>query len=253
MKRNLAIRIYSKLVNKIFRHIELFKINPPYDYVQTINEQSIHLYLNLRKEEIKKWVIVGGYLGNEVTTILRNYPKCEVVVFECSERYIKALRKKFARNSRVTVINKAVSDVEGTLSFYETNLKGSGSLLEVGELAEKSYKMKSAEKFSVESTTLDSLFTDVDIDVLQIDVQGAELKVLKGAQRVLENTKSVFSEVSIYNELYKGSVNMKDLKDELSRKGFELALLGTDVNLTGNALFIKPSKIIKQGENFVQV
>ena len=245
MKRNLVVRIFSKFVNKIYRRIDLFKLNPPYDYVQTINEQSIHLYLNLRKEDIKKWVIVGGYLGNEISTILRNYPKCEVVVFECSERYIKALRKKFASNSRVTIHSKAVSDVEGMINFYETNLNGSGSLFEVGELAEKSYKMKSAETFSVESITLDSLFRDVEIDVLQIDVQGAELKVLKGAQRVLENTKSVFSEVSIYNELYKGSVNMKDLNDELSRKGFVLALLGTDLNLTGNALFLKASKIIK--------
>ena len=72
MKRNFVEKVFHRLANSFFRRFEVFKFNPPYDYVQIINEQSIHLYLNLSKEQIKKWVIVGGYLGNEVPAILRN-------------------------------------------------------------------------------------------------------------------------------------------------------------------------------------
>ena len=234
-----------RIMNIIWRKINLFKFNPPYDYVQNISEQTIHRYLGLEKGDIKKWVIVGGYLGHEVPRILKNYPNCEVVIFECSNRYTQALEKRFSKNPRVIVMNKAVSDTEGTVSFYETNLNGSGSLLKVGELSEKSYDMINQEQFSVNTVTLDSVFQNSVIDVLQIDVQGAELKVLKGAQQALERTKSVFSEISVNHGLYQGSVRLRELNDQLEMSGFHLALLGTDTNLTGNALFLKASKIEK--------
>ena len=177
-------------------------------------------------------------MGNEVSAILRNYPNCEITIFECSKRYAEALTKKFLKELRVTIIEKAVSDKSGSVDFFETNLPGSGSVLNVGELAEKIYGMKQAEKFSVEAITLDEALKDIDIDILQIDVQGAELKVLEGASGALTRTKAIFTEISVLSDLYDGGVVFSELDDKLKNNGFTLALMGTDSHLTGNALYL---------------
>ena len=226
-------------MKRLLTRFPIFELIPPFEFVQTVNEQSIHSYLDIRKETLKRWVIVGGYLGNEVPTILRNYPNCEITIFECSRRYASKLKNRFESNPRVKIFEQAVSDYSGTVEFFETNLKGSGSLLGVGELAGSIYGMSQAETFSVEAVTLDNVFLGLDIDVLQIDVQGAELKVLHGASDALTRTKAIFTEVSVRPDLYEGSVVFNELDAKLKGNGFHLALMGTDFNLTGNALYLK--------------
>lgn len=231
-------RVIRKLVRKI-PFLNWFTVMPPFDYVQAVNEYNVHRYLGQSNEDIKSWVIVGGHLGNEIPTILANYPNCQVTVFECSQRYLSQLKKRFAKETRVEVIGKAVSDCTGSVDFYETNLKGSGSVLKVGKLAQSSYGMEQAEAFPVEAIRLDEYLQDNQLDVLQLDVQGAELKVLQGATQSLKHVRAVFSEVSVKPNLYQGAVVIDDLNKELKRAGFHLVLLGTDINLTGNALYIK--------------
>lgn len=237
------MKSYLKLIRYILKtligYINLFSIIPPYEYVQHINNQSIHTFLGLEKKELRNWVIVGGYLGHEVPTILRNYPNCKVTIFECSNRYIKKINAKFQNNNRVQIVNKAVSNEKGKTSFYETNLRGSGSLLKVSTLSKDSYCMEQQENFYVECTTLDDFFKNEKIDVLQLDVQGAELKVIDGAKKILQETKAIFTEISIKGELYENAVIFDEIVERLKKNSFQLCLLGTDFNLTGNALFIK--------------
>ena len=81
----LKAKFQKKITTKFFRlfsSLNWFEIIPPYEYVQIINEFNVHRYIGLEKNEILSWVIVGGYLGNEVPRILRNYPNCEVTIFE---------------------------------------------------------------------------------------------------------------------------------------------------------------------------
>lgn len=235
---------FSSLIRKIFK---IFKINPvnlwaPYDYVQSLCEFEIHKYLNVDRKEIGSWCIVGGYLGKEIPVIRRSYPCSSITVFECSHRYFDRLRNKYSSFLNVDIVKKAVSSISGKSIFFETSLKGSGSLLELGELAKKSYGAKKAESFEVETITLDDYFKGNDsLDILQIDVQGAEIQVLQGAVQLLKRTKSILIEVSINPNLYNNSVTFAEIFNFLSIHDFELIQLGTDFNFTGNALFVKKS------------
>ena len=75
-----------------------------------------------------------------------------------------------------------------------------------------------------------------------IDVQGAELQVLKGATRSLPRINSVFIEVSIKESLYEKGAMMSDINKFLDEHKLTLVGLGTDYrNLTGNAFFLKIS------------
>lgn len=86
----------------------------------------------------------------------------------------------------VTVEGKAVSSVSGKASLY---IPGGGcspgaSLSPVAD--ERNY----CEEKTVETITLDSYFSESDIiSVLKIDVEGAELDVFKGGERILSQSK----------------------------------------------------------------
>jgi FkbM family methyltransferase len=87
------------------------------------------------------------------------------------------------RASNIVARNLAVSDRAGTLQFFPSPNTNSG----VGLLAPKTWNVPTCE---VEATTLDDYCEHNEIrsvDVLKIDVEGAELLVLKGATRLLNS------------------------------------------------------------------
>ena len=211
---------------------------PPYDYVQTVTEKYIHRYIGLEAEDLKSWCIVGGFLGSEAVGIMNYYPQVNVTIFECSQRYIASLAKQYQDDQRVEVVHRAVSNSKGITTFYENSLDGIGSLLKPGRFLEESYGTNQAESYEVETITLDEYLNGSGVDVLQIDVQGAEKLVLEGASGMLQNTKAIFIETSVKPDLYEGAVVFDEIYHFLKQKGFNLILLGTDFNQTGNALFV---------------
>jgi FkbM family methyltransferase len=79
-------------------------------------------------------------------------------------------------------------------------------------------------KIVVETRTLDSIVDTRDvasIDLLKIDVQGFEDRVLKGASQVLAITEVIFIEVS-FRPLYEGSCTFFDVYRHLVDHGFVL-------------------------------
>lgn len=228
-------------VKRLLKDFFIAKI-PPYKYVEEYTLRSIHKFLEINPDSISSWCIVGGKLGSEIPIILQNYKYCKVSVFECSERYSGRLTAIFLNNQRVEVIDKAVTDVIGKRRFFETSLEGSGSVLPLGSLHKKLFNSLPEEEFWVETITLDFHFKDTRVDVLWIDVQGAELLVLKGASETLANCKAVFIEVSERPDLYEGGVTKVQLDLYLRDFGFAEVLLGTDINMAGNALYVRSSK-----------
>ena len=81
----------------------------------------------------------------------------------------------------------------------------------------------------------------VDVDnynFINMGVQGAELKVLKGAINILHKIDYIYSEVNV-SELYEGCVLIEEMDNFLKSFGFER--VETDINEYdwGDALFIK--------------
>ena len=217
----------------------------PYEYAQLNAQSELHSYLGVSRQDIRQIIVVGAHMGYEVGPMLRAYPNVEFKLFEASPRYISRLRRRFADSHRVLVYECAVADHDGQMTFQETNLEGSGSLLAVGELAATSYGMKAAESFMVKSRSLDShareySFFDKRIDCLWVDVQGAELGVLEGASGLLQRVQSVFIEVSVFTPLYEGGAVLEQVHRALLPHRMKLVSLGIDSrNGTGNALFVR--------------
>ena len=238
-KRQGLLNTFFKTISTI--GLKLGLVAPaPYEYIQMDVENNLHRYLKKSNQEIKNIVIVGAHYGDEVNKMLNHYSSCIFYLFEPFENYFEYLNKRFNTFDRVKIFKSALSDKVGTLKFYDTNIEGSQSILKPGEFAERNYNIKANKELNVDSNILDNVLNNIKIDCLWIDVQGAELQVLKGAKESLLRTNSIFIEVSIKESLYDEGVIMPELNKFLEEYDFTLVGLGTDYrNLTGNAFYIK--------------
>jgi FkbM family methyltransferase len=99
----------------------------------------------------------------------------------------------------------------------------------------------------LQSFTLDRIFATVAahqpeiaqaVDLLFMDVQGAELEVLKGANAVLHQVNAIYTEVGMGGG-YEGDVELTDLMHYLRAYGFRLYELEFGYTGWGNAMFVK--------------
>jgi hypothetical protein len=84
------------------------------------------------------------------------------------------------------------------------------------------------EKIECRVTTLDELLAGVrqkaDVDLLKIDVQGAELMALRGSEQTLQRVRFLLTEVS-FTPLYTGSCVFEEVHAFLTARGFRLLSL----------------------------
>ena len=75
------------------------------------------------------------------------------------------------------------------------------------------------------SLTLDTFLErnnlEYDFDLLNMDTQGAELLISKGATKVLENVKFINSEVTLYNAPYHSNPFFNELEEYFKKFGFK--------------------------------
>lgn len=130
------------------------------------------------------------------------------------------------------LIQKAISDQDDQISDfyicydsdagYMVGNKGCSSLL----LPKGRFESWLRDVIKVKTLTLDTLFERYKLNInnfqlLNMDVQGAELLVLKGALRVLDHIKYIFTEVTWNNPDYIGNVMQNQLIEFLDKRGFK--------------------------------
>ena len=121
----------------------------------------------------------------------------------------------------------ALSNKEKTQNFYLHKFHYSSSLLknQEEEILKKQKPRKKVLTIKVKVKTLDKIydnnFQNEKIDLLKIDVQGNELKVLQGAKKSLQKINYIFLEIS-FLRLYKKSATFFEIDKHLKTKGFYL-------------------------------
>lgn len=126
------------------------------------------------------FVDVGAHIGSVTSEVHFMRPEAKVIAFEAIPEKAAGLRRKFPD---VEVHNFALWDSEGESSFFIDDEKSSCSSLERG--ASRSREIK------VQTRTLDQLMAGRALDVLKIDVEGAELAVLRGASEVIDRERPI--------------------------------------------------------------
>jgi FkbM family methyltransferase len=105
-----------------------------------------------------------------------------------------------------------------TSSLLEPNLP---LLRKFNQLAEITTPVK---RLKVQTRRLDDIPEITSMDFLKVDVQGAELAVIKSGERLLKNAVVVQAEVE-YHQMYVGQPLFADIDIELRRQGFVIHIL----------------------------
>jgi FkbM family methyltransferase len=151
-------------------------------------------------------------------------PGGTVVAFEPSRASFRLLSTNVAATNGVIVENLAVGSTTGNVVFHDFGLRNSAlnTVHPTARVPLRERRRLRADAYSVASTTLDEYVerTGLVPDVVKIDVEGAELAVLKGMTEVLRRGAPLLSiETGDYPEM--DSPETAASIDYLERLGYE--------------------------------
>jgi len=138
----------------------------------------------------------------------------KIISLEPNPETYKILEKNIKLNKINAIpLQLAVSNKKGTEKFYLADYRGKDSIIKDGsELG----------TLEVETDTLDNILHSLHlqkVDWIKIDVQGAEVLVLEGAQDTIKNSENLRLVVEIHEEKYG-----KPIKEMLKRLGFNYTI-----------------------------
>jgi FkbM family methyltransferase len=163
-------------------------------------ERQFVTELNLEDDDDRISIDIGANIGIYTLLLSHLYPKCKVISIEASPTIFEKLKLNCQLNnllpgSNLVLLNKAVSDKDGTwVEFYEKHSMSTMSKEFLTSISSKIITNKDDElhKEIVRTVTIDNLAETTNINeisFLKIDVEGAEVLVLKGAINILTEKK----------------------------------------------------------------
>jgi FkbM family methyltransferase len=161
-------------------------------------------------------VHVGAHIGEEAECYERNGIH-DVTWVEANPEVVPRLRAQVEPYGH-RVVEALLADRAAEIPFHITNNQQSSSILELGRHRHEHPEVVVTETILLRSRTLDELCEAEHIGefpLLVMDIQGAELLVLKGAAAALAQVDYLYLEVS-EQPLYIGSVVIAELDEHLS-------------------------------------
>jgi FkbM family methyltransferase len=183
----------------------------------------------MRRRSIDVVLDVGANDGPYAAALRRSGFRGRIVSFEPQSDAYARLSLAAASDQLWETRNVAVGATNGRAVLHVAGNSSSSSLLPMT----KQHTMSAPEsryvgEEEVELVSLDSLGDDLvsgsEHGYLKVDVQGAEMDVLQGAQRVLQRARAVEVELSLAT-LYEGGALLSDVVGHLEQAGFVLLWL----------------------------
>jgi FkbM family methyltransferase len=173
---------------------------------------------------------VGANRGNFYDELKSIYPKAKIraLLIEPIPECINVLKQKWEGNELVSLCNIAISNTIESKEFFIYKFDETSSLLKIKNNIKELNDINTATVDSLKLTTntLDNIvekyaLSAEKIDILKIDVQGYEDKVLLGAPKTLKKTRYLWIEVS-FKALYDGTCLFNDIHNILIGLNFIL-------------------------------
>ena len=132
---------------------------------------------------------IGSKDCQEALTFTKLFPNAHIVSFECNPKLLPQCRTNAAKSDRITLVEKCVTDNPDNYLFYlPKNLNGTASICKPGFLYDT---------VNVDTIRMDQFLTNQIVDLLWIDVQGAETKVLDSFGSKLKQVNTIYCEVDV--------------------------------------------------------
>jgi len=200
---------------------------------------------------------VGANAGQFARHFRDTRPDCLIYSFEPLRDCFDELQRTMADTLGFTAFNVALGESDGEVVFFRSESSASSSLLRMGESHKELFPFtRDITPQTVTLRRLDSYLDEITVRgglLIKIDVQGAELEVLRGAQRFLEVANAVIAEVG-YLPLYEGQGTLMEMANLLQARGLSFMGIvdqysrpGDSLPVYGDALFARLS-VLQQRE-----
>jgi len=168
-------------------------------------------------------VHVGAHEGGEFATY-RSMGVRDMLFIEANPAVFARLAANLAAAPGVVLANCAIVAQSGPVTLHVTSSDQSSSILPLGRHRDYYPSIVETEAITVEGKTLDALLAELRLaperfNVLNIDIQGAEIEALRGATNLLPHIAAINLEVN-FEELYEGCAQIDELDDLLAAHGF---------------------------------
>jgi FkbM family methyltransferase len=185
----------------------------PFEVVQEVVSQDAKVVFD-----------VGAERGRYSTRYLRMFPEARVYAFEPAPVALSVLRGLERDEERLEVVPAAVCDVTGKITFHVGAADVTSSLLEFMDTDTPDHTETQA--VTVMGITVDDFCQENDIDyidLLKLDVQGAEMLALRGTWQMIRKQKvgAIFTEL-LYYPRYRGQCWHYEVSKFLNDYGYRL-------------------------------
>jgi FkbM family methyltransferase len=163
-------------------------------------------------------VDVGANRGNWTRAAIRFFPEAQYTLVEPQDHLKVHIQDLIERGYRIRWVNAAASDHSGILPFTIAQRDDSSTLA----LSEKEARDSGAKQVPVQVTTLNELVAsdrERPPDLVKIDAEGFDLKVLAGASKLMSKTDVFLAEATVCCT-YENSV--LDVVQHMDREGYRL-------------------------------
>ena len=175
-----------------------------------------HLEKNKGKDlDYKRILDIGAYDCQESLTFTSLFPNATITAFECNPDNILMCRDNIEKSERIVLVEKMVTDTPDNKLFYKCH-PALGGVSSMHIPADWSY-----DKIDVPTIRLDEYLDNSKIDLVWIDVQGAELDVLRSFGDKLKNVNTIYCEVDVTCR-YDSDSNLDTVSHFLSTNGYLL-------------------------------
>jgi FkbM family methyltransferase len=217
-------------------------------------DKFVALANNLLGDSIRTVVECGAKDCSETIAFHKLLPQAEIYAFECSPDNLPMCRSTIHGVDKIHLVEKAVSDKCGDVPFFKIDTSrtrttwldgnpGASSLfLASGKYPAEDYAQTSV---TVTAVTLWNFITTTKlgiIDLLWMDIQGAELLALSGLGPAITQVRLIHLEVE-FIEIYSGQPLWCDVRRFLRSHGFRLLTFTTFGRYSADAVFFNPALV----------
>lgn len=197
-------------------------------------ERLSHLLPYINFSEVKNIVDIGAAHGYESINLARAFKNAHVWGFEPTPEHYTYAVNNYSKQaddikSRIHITSSALNNIVGPIKFYpldetqsQGNNTGMASKFKLMDPRVFPHELNVQKEITVDATTLDTFTANSGIfpDVIWMDAQGAELDILKGAEKTLEHVKIIMTEAAL-KPYYHGHTLKVDIDAYLARYGFK--------------------------------
>lgn len=189
---------------------------------------------------------IGAFSAEFSKKIKNTYPKIESYAFEANPYNFSYFLKEYNyEKNGINYINMAISDSNDEIEFKiqkEINGKEVNPVRGNNSIMDRIQENTKYEILKVNSTSLDIFVSENKINlknvILWIDVEGANEKVLKGCEKILDFVSIIFIEVE-EKEYWEGQWLERNVYDFLTKRGFNLIARDGEYISQYNEIYIK--------------